>query len=37
MTPDKKPNTVENFSKKLSQRAKNAMPNVTSSPVALTT
>jgi hypothetical protein len=34
MTPDKKPSTAENFSMKFSQRIKNVMPAVTSSPVA---
>jgi hypothetical protein len=37
MTPDKKPNAVENFSTKSSRHAKNAMPAATSSPVALVT
>jgi hypothetical protein len=34
MTPNKKPNTAENFSTKFSQRVKNVMPVATSSPIA---
>jgi hypothetical protein len=34
MTPDKKPNTAENFSIKISRRVKNATPVATRSPVA---
>jgi glycerol-3-phosphate O-acyltransferase len=37
MTPDKKPNTVKNFSTKFSQHVKNATPATTSSLVALVT
>jgi hypothetical protein len=37
MTPDKKPNAVENFSLKFSRRVKNATSATTSSPVAPTT
>jgi hypothetical protein len=34
MTPDKKPNTAENFSTEFSRRVKNATPVVTRAPVA---
>jgi hypothetical protein len=34
MTPDKKPNTAENFSTKFSRRVKNVIPVATRFPVA---
>jgi hypothetical protein len=37
ITPDKKPNTAEDFSTKFSRCIKNVMPVVTSSPVVLVT